>query len=246
MLRAPIWITSATSSTASRSRMSISSVTIGRPVSALRLGEQPQPLLTEPLERVRGGARLVGAAAEQRRAGVAHDARGLERLLARLDRAGPGDQREVVAADLAPLDIEHGALAVGDLRGGELVGLEDRHDAVDARLALEPEALDAGVLLDVADRADHGHARARAAMGARAGSLDLLNDRLDLLGGRGLLHHDHHRLILSLTPGISGADGGRCDGASSAPGEVALGPNLRDPVRPPEPAHARARAEAPR
>ena len=78
----------------------------------LGLGEQPQALLAEPLEGVGGGARLVGAAAQQRRARVAHDARGLERLLARLDRAGPGDQREVLAADLAPLDVEHGALAV--------------------------------------------------------------------------------------------------------------------------------------
>jgi hypothetical protein len=34
-------------------------------------------------------------------------------------------------------------------------------------------------------------------MCARAGSLDLLDDRLDLIGGRGLLHHDHHLLILS-------------------------------------------------
>ena len=71
MLRAPIWITSATSSTASMSRTSISSVTIGSPVSRLGLGEQPQALLAEALEGVRRGPRLVGAAAQQRRAGVA-------------------------------------------------------------------------------------------------------------------------------------------------------------------------------
>ena len=50
------------------SRASISSVTIGSPVSRLGLGQQPQALLAEPLERVRRGARLVGAAAEQARA----------------------------------------------------------------------------------------------------------------------------------------------------------------------------------
>ena len=38
-----------------------------------RLGEQPQALLAEALEGVRRGARLVGAAAEHRAAGVAHD-----------------------------------------------------------------------------------------------------------------------------------------------------------------------------
>ncbi len=80
----------------------------------------------------------------------------------------------MVAADLAPVDLQHGALAVAELRGGQLVGLEDRHHAVHPRLALQPEALHGGVLLDVADRADHGHARALAAVGARAGSLDLL------------------------------------------------------------------------
>ena len=96
--------------------MSISSVTIGRPVSALRLGQQLQALQAEALEGVRRGARLVGAAAQHRRAGVAHDAGGLERLLARLDRARPGDQREMLAADLAAADLEDGALAVSDLR----------------------------------------------------------------------------------------------------------------------------------
>ena len=64
---------------------------------------------------------------------------------------------------------------------------------VDARLPLQPEALDADVLLDVADRADHGHARALDAVRERAGTLDLLDDRVDLLVGRGLLHDDHHR-----------------------------------------------------
>ena len=199
MLRAPIWTTSATSSTGSRSRTSISSVTIGRPVSAFASASSRSPSCAEPLEGVGRGARLVGAAAQQRRAGVAHDARGLEHLLARLDRAGAGDQREVLAADLAPVDLEHGALAVAELRGGELVGLEDRHDPVHPRLALQPEARDAGVLLDVADRADHRHARALAAVGARAGSLDLAYDRLDLLVGRGLFHHDHHLRFLSST-----------------------------------------------
>ena len=91
-----------------------------QPRLGLRLGEQAQALLAEPLEGVGGSAGLVGAAAEQGRARVAHDARGLQHLLARLDRAGTRDQREVLAPDLAPLDVEHRALAVGDLREASL------------------------------------------------------------------------------------------------------------------------------
>jgi hypothetical protein len=38
-------------------------------------------------------------------------------------------------------------------------------------------------------------------MRACAGSFDLLDDRSNLILGGGLLHHDHHLLILSPTPG---------------------------------------------
>ena len=99
----------------------------------LGLGEQPQPLLAEPLEGVRARARLVGAAAEHRRAGAADDVGGGEQLVARLDGARPGDEGEVVAADLAPSDVEDRRLVVADLRRCELVRLEDRDHAVDAR-----------------------------------------------------------------------------------------------------------------
>ena len=101
------------------------------------------------------------------------------------------------------------ALAVADLRRGELVGLEDRHHAVHARLALQAEAFDAHVLLDVADRPDHRDARASTAMGKRAGSLDSVYDRLDLTVAGGLLHDDHHRFFLSKVPGILGVMGTR-------------------------------------
>src|ERR1035441_9540509 len=108
MLRAPIWITSATSSTGSRSRASITSVTIGRPVCAL----------AQALEGRGGGAGLGGAAAKHhpprppRPAGVTDDPRGLERLLAALDRARSRDDRKMRAAHLAPADVQHRALAV--------------------------------------------------------------------------------------------------------------------------------------
>src|ERR1700728_1700044 len=101
MLRAPIWITSATSSTASMSRMSISSVTIGSPVSNLASASSRRPSCPSPWKAY----------------------------------------REVIAADLAPVDVEHRALAVRDLRRGQLVGLQDRNDTVDAGLALKAETL---------------------------------------------------------------------------------------------------------
>jgi hypothetical protein len=107
------------------------------------------------------------------------------------------DQGEMLAADVPTIDVEDGALAVGHLGRGELVRLEDRHDAVDPGLTLEPQALDVDVLLDVADRADHVQARALDAVSARAGSLDPLDDGPHLLLRRSLLHHYHHRFILS-------------------------------------------------
>jgi len=76
------------------------------------------------------------------------------------------------------------------------------------------EALDAGVLLDVSDRADHGHARAVDRVRQRPRPLDFLDDRLDLLLGRGLLHHDHHRFILSMRQ-ILGARHWPCQGSDS-------------------------------
>ncbi len=108
----------------------------------------------------------------------------------------------MIAADLATLDVEHGALTVTNLGGGELVGLENRHEAIHTRLALEAEAFDVDVLLDVADRADYGQPGALDRVRDRAGMLNFLYDRVNLLIACGLLHHDHHRFFLSITPGM--------------------------------------------
>src|SRR4051795_7960327 len=123
MLRAPIWMTSATSRTGSRSRASMSSVTIGRPVCALasasrRSPSTPRPwkayglvrgLYAPPRSIVAPAARTTGAvgpgrglvrpAAEHRRPGGGDDGGGRHELLARLARARAGDQGEVIAAD---------------------------------------------------------------------------------------------------------------------------------------------------
>ena len=48
MLRAPIWITSATSTTSATSRTSISSVTIGSPVSSFASWSRRRPSAPSP------------------------------------------------------------------------------------------------------------------------------------------------------------------------------------------------------
>ena len=106
MFRAPIWITSATSATSATSRGSSSSVTIGSPVSSLASARIFEPFRAEPLERVRRRARLEGAAAQERGARGGDGARGLERLLAGLDRARPGDEPEEAVADPPSTDLD--------------------------------------------------------------------------------------------------------------------------------------------
>ncbi len=81
-----------------------------------------------------------------------------------------------------------------DLRRRELVRLEDRHELVDARSALEP---DVGHVLAVADHADHGHELAARDVRRRSRRLHALDHRLHLGGGRALFHHNHH---LDLVP----------------------------------------------
>ena len=198
MLRAPTWITSATSSTGSRSRASISSVTIGRPLTSLASASSRRPSTPEPLEGVRRGARLVGAAAQHVRAGGLDDVGGLEQLVARLDGARAGDQGEVVAADLRAADVEDRRLAVL-LLAGELVRLEDRDDLRDAGLAVQLERADADLGVRVADRADEGHLLAAARVGGAADRLDAVDHRLDLVLGCLGLHDDQHSFAQSFS-----------------------------------------------
>ena len=63
------------------------------------LGHDLQAFFAESLEGVGRGARLVGAAAEELRAGRGDALGHGERLLAAFDRTRPGDDGEVVAAD---------------------------------------------------------------------------------------------------------------------------------------------------
>jgi len=117
-----------------------------------RLGEDLQRRNAQALERERRRARLERPAAEHARPGRRHRVGDRERLLARLDRARPGDQAErLLAADLPPVNAEHRGLVVRELVRGELVRARDRHHPVHTRHSLQPELADA---LRIPDRAD--------------------------------------------------------------------------------------------
>ena len=161
----------------------------------LRLGQQAQARLAEALERVRRGARLVGAAAQELGAGVL-DGRAPCRAAPRATRPCTGRRswRSARRRSCRPsISSTVRSLALV-LERRELVRLEDRHQVVDARRALEPEVRD---VLAVADRADHGDELARRDVRLRAHGLDALDDGVDLRLRRPLFHHDHH---LSLQP----------------------------------------------
>src|SRR5206468_7696278 len=67
----------------------------------------------EPLERVRRGARLPRAAAQDHRSRFPHLTRRLEDLTLRLHRAGPGDRHHVRPSDRhAPGKTDDGILAL--------------------------------------------------------------------------------------------------------------------------------------
>ncbi len=92
------------------------------------------------------------------------------------------------AADLLAAHLDDCVVRV-ELATDELVRLEDGHHAVDARARLERQA---GQLLAVTDGADYRHAFAGRDVSAGAHPFDPLDDVGDLLGGRALVHDDHH------------------------------------------------------
>ena len=172
--------------------LSSSSVTIGSPVSALASARISRPGRAEALERERRRARLVGAAAQHRGARLLDRARDGHRLLARLDRARPGDQAErLVAADRAAGDVEHARAVVEELGGRELVGARDRDDAVDALHPLEarPRARASGSpMAPIAVVSSPGMTSTCTPIVSSRSS-----HRRDLPVGRVRCHHDHHR-----------------------------------------------------
>src|SRR5690606_4252354 len=154
-----------------------------------RLGEDLEALLAEALERVRGGAGLVGAAPQHLGAGALDDVGRLQRLLAALDAAGAGGDDEPAVAGLHPAD-HHERVVVPELARGELERLRDAHDRLDARQPGEvlPELLGGRG----ADRADQRARLALADVGHEAPALDLAYDLLDRRRVGVLTHDDDH------------------------------------------------------
>ena len=104
-----------------------------------------------------------------------------EKLQARLHRARSGHDHDRPPADRHVADADLGRL-LANLPAGELVGLEDRGDGLDALEGLE--AAERVLTAIVADRADHGPQRAADRVGAVAHGGDPTADVFHL-GARG-------------------------------------------------------------
>ena len=84
----------------------MTSVMMPRPVASLALRSSLRPSSFHALEIVRRGARLEGAAAQHARAGRGHAFGRLHDLLFAFHGAGAGHHDELVAADLAAVDLD--------------------------------------------------------------------------------------------------------------------------------------------
>ena len=156
-----------------------------------RLGEEAETLQAEPLERVRARPRLERAAPEDGGARRLHRLGGLEQLVARLDRAGPGRDRERAVADRDVADADDRVLGV-ELARGELEGPGRPGHRLDAGEHGEPvgQALHPRAAL-----AEDGHddVLAAAVLVRREAFLeDRAANGVQLLLGRPDRHHHEH------------------------------------------------------
>ena len=136
-----------------------------------RLARISSPRLPEPAKLVGRGARLVGAAAQHLRAGrLDRPGRG-QRLLLDLDRAGPGDDRHLVAADLNVAHPDRRLLRV-EIPAAELVSSWSRGRP--ARRRGRPRASPRASAERRSDYADDG---ALLAFGEVRAETDLLDPR---------------------------------------------------------------------
>jgi hypothetical protein len=151
-----------------------------------------QPGTAESLERVRRRPRLVRAAAQDVGAGRTHRLGDRQGLIGVLDRAGPGNHREVAAADRHAADADHRRLVLR-LATDQLVGVGDRDDFEHPGQALEQHRVER---LAVAGDADRDALGTRNRVGAQAERLDPGGYPRDVLGGRPDRHDDQHRRAL--------------------------------------------------
>src|SRR5207247_9202653 len=106
-----------------------------------RFGPKPQSGSPQALERIRRGAGLPGAAAEDHGASLLHLAGRLEDLALGLDGARPRDGRDLGAAECdAAREANHGVLTL-PLAAHLLVGLGDVDDVLHPRRRFPTRAL---------------------------------------------------------------------------------------------------------
>jgi fructoselysine-6-P-deglycase FrlB-like protein len=161
------------------------------------LGEQTQRLEAEPLEGIRGGARLEGTAADEAPTRTAYPTRGLVQHLSILHRARPGDHRKCLAADqraAASCQSYHAPLR-REFSRCQLVRLADRGDRLHPGKVEERDLAEELRVTNAPDDAAGGPARE---MRAHTERLHPLANPVQLTIGDLRTCRDDHRLLLVL------------------------------------------------
>ena len=191
MLRAPIWITSATSATASACSRSVSSVTTGRPVCARAPRRGSRAPAPRPLKRERARPRLERAAAQHRaRAGATDSA---TRSVCSCDSTvhGPAIMQNVSGPIRRPAIVKAVRVRGDNSEEASLYG------PVRATIASTPGSVSTprprnGVASPMAATSRPpapGTTRVRHGAGRARDRHDLVDVRRGGVGG----HHDHHQ-----------------------------------------------------
>src|SRR5271165_4002631 len=162
-----------------------------------------QAVFAHPLKRVRRRARLVGAAAKELGSRAGHALGDVERLVAVLDRTGPGDDGQIRPADGGgePRELDDRVVRL-HVAAHQFVWLAHSNHLLDTGHFVERARFDLAL---VAGYTDGGALLAGNGVGAISKRLDFLANGADLFFGSLRLHDDQHREypeLLSLASGV--------------------------------------------
>ena len=192
MFRAPTWTMSAYSATRSTWAGSITSVTTGRPVRSRASASSRRPSRPRPWNEY-GLVRGLNAPPRRTRAPAAATAVGrLEQLLARLDGARPGHDRERAVPDPHAADVHDRVLGV-ELPRRELERSTDRRHGFHPRQRREAAHEDLLAGADLSERGDHHPLDAPILVRGESFGEDVALHAVDLVFRGGGRHHDEHR-----------------------------------------------------
>ena len=166
--------------------MSLTSVTIRRPVCSRASARYSSALALRPLERVGRGSRFVGPAAQELDAKFLEHEGDLDDLGPALHRAGPRDDRKLGAADRFAPHVDDRVLGLG-VAADELEGLGDRYGiehAGEIKKGLRVE------LVAIARDSDREAKLAGDFVGRQAHGTDFLGDAVDIGALRVATHND--------------------------------------------------------